>query len=84
MGIHNLFLKQILLVEEEDHRRVLEPRVRDDRLEQSLGLFHSVLETIQEILHSVLAGLADKADSHELTSNSNSKWGNSDLHGRLA
>lgn len=33
MRVHDLLLQQILLIEEEDDGRVLEPRVRDDGLE---------------------------------------------------
>ena len=43
MRIDDLLLEQVLLVEEEDDGRVLEPRVRDDGAEQSLRLLHPVL-----------------------------------------
>lgn len=45
MRVHDFLLQQIFFVEEEDNRRVLEPGVRDDRLEQGFRLIHPVLST---------------------------------------
>lgn len=42
--VHDLLLQQVLLVEEEDDRRVLEPGVGDYRPEQSFTLLHSILQ----------------------------------------
>lgn len=43
VGAQDLVLQQVLLVEEEDDRRVLEPGVGDDGPEQRLALLHAVL-----------------------------------------
>lgn len=44
MRVHDLLLQQVLLVEEEDNRGVLEPRVGDYCPEQSFTLLHPVLQ----------------------------------------
>lgn len=41
--VHYLLLQQVLLVEEENDRGVLEPRVRDNCPKQGFALLHSVL-----------------------------------------
>lgn len=43
VGIHDLLLEQVLLVEEEDDRGVLEPGICDDGPEQSFTLLHTIL-----------------------------------------
>lgn len=43
MRVKDLLLEQILLVEKKYDRRVLEPRICDNRSEQRLRLFHTVL-----------------------------------------
>lgn len=45
--IHDLLFQQVLLVKEQDHRGVLEPRICDDGPEQSFTLLHAVLTTKQ-------------------------------------
>jgi hypothetical protein len=44
MGVENFLGQQVLFVQEEDDRRVLEPGVGDDGPEQGLGLLHSILQ----------------------------------------
>ena len=44
MRVYDLLLQDVGLVEEEDDGGALEPRVRDDRLKQSLALLHAVLK----------------------------------------
>ena len=41
----DLVLEKVLLVQEEDDGAVLEPGICDDRFEQCLRLFHSVLKS---------------------------------------
>ena len=41
--MHDLLLQQVLLVEEEDDRGVLEPGICDDGPEESFTLLHAVL-----------------------------------------
>lgn len=62
MRIHDLLLQQVLLVEEEDDGRVLEPGICDDGPEQSFALLHTILtrammererETEEESKHKV-------------------------------
>ena len=43
MRVHDLLLQQVLLVEEEDDRGVLEPGVCDYRPKQGFTLLHAVL-----------------------------------------
>lgn len=43
VGVQNLVLQQVLLVEEQDDRGVLEPGVGDDGPEQGFALLHAVL-----------------------------------------
>lgn len=43
VGIQDLLLKQVLLVEEENDGGVLEPGICDDGPEQSFTLLHTVL-----------------------------------------
>jgi len=44
VGVGDLLLQQVLLVEEQDDGGVLKPGVRDDGPEQSFTLLHAVLE----------------------------------------
>ena len=44
MRVDDLLLQKVLLVQKEYHRRVLKPRICDDRSEQRLRLFHPVLK----------------------------------------
>lgn len=46
--IHDLLLQQVLLVEEEDDRGVLEPGICDDGPEQSFTLLHTILTRDRE------------------------------------
>lgn len=41
--IHDLLLQEVLLIEEEDDRGVLKPRICDDGPEQSFALLHTIL-----------------------------------------
>lgn len=43
MGMHDLLLQQIFLIEEENDGRVLEPGIRDDGPKQSFALLHTIL-----------------------------------------
>lgn len=43
MGVGNLLLKEVLLIEEEDDRGVLEPRICDYRPEKRFTLLHTIL-----------------------------------------
>lgn len=48
MRIHDLLLQQVLLVEEEDDRGILEPGICDNGPEQSFTLLHSILADRQK------------------------------------
>ena len=48
MGVKDFFLKKILFVQKQNDRRVLKPRVGDDRAEQGLTLVHPVLKRAKE------------------------------------
>lgn len=48
MGVSDLLLQEVLLVEEEDDGRVLEPGICDDGPEQGFTLLHSVLREKRE------------------------------------
>ena len=43
MGVSDLLLQEVLLVEEQDDGGVLEPGICDDGPEQSLALLHPIL-----------------------------------------
>ena len=60
--MHNLFLQQILLVEEENDRGVLEPGVGDDGAEEGLALLHAVLVVR---LDEDLVVLAQRRQEHD-------------------
>ncbi len=47
--LSDLLLKEVLLVEEEDHGRVQEPLVVEDGVEQSQSLTHAVLGRADKI-----------------------------------
>ena len=53
MGVHDLLFQQILFVQEQNDRRMLEPWVRDDRLEQRLWFFHSILEILENRIYFI-------------------------------
>lgn len=43
VGVHDLLLEDVGLVEEKDDRGALEPGVGDDGFEQGLALLHTIL-----------------------------------------
>lgn len=43
MRVNNLLLQDVCLIEKENHRRLLEPRISDDGFKQSFTLLHAIL-----------------------------------------
>ena len=62
MWVHNFFFEQVLLVEEQDDRGVLKPRIGDDGAKESLALLHAVLVIW---LDEHLVVLAERRQEHD-------------------